>query len=160
MWSTVSLVEAYVSQERVSYIFMAKRIRELLVTANVVPTSRILSTRKMEAIRSCETPVLTRLPWRHISGADILHRGFETSTDGARTMSMREGRTCGLAARIHQVAPRVKGGARTVAFTNTRKKLPSEMKDDATTGLETVHELKYEFKTVRILGEQMGSAHL
>jgi hypothetical protein len=45
----------------------------LLVTANVDPSSLILLTLMMEAIRSSETSVLTRATPRHIQEDDILH---------------------------------------------------------------------------------------
>jgi hypothetical protein len=45
----------------------------VLVTANVVPCSLILPILMMEAIRSSETSVLTRLTWRHIQEDGILH---------------------------------------------------------------------------------------
>jgi hypothetical protein len=44
----------------------------LLVTANVVPSSLIISTLMMEAIRSSETSVLTRTTRRHIPQDGIL----------------------------------------------------------------------------------------
>jgi hypothetical protein len=45
----------------------------LLVTANVIPSSQILVTLKMEAIRSSETSVLTRTTRSNIPEAGILH---------------------------------------------------------------------------------------
>jgi hypothetical protein len=45
----------------------------LLVTANVVPFSLMLSTLMMEAIRSSKTSVLTRAIQRHVAEAGILH---------------------------------------------------------------------------------------
>jgi hypothetical protein len=47
---------------------MCRRVAlvQLLVTANVVPSSRILSTLMMEATRSFETSVLTRAKLRNI----------------------------------------------------------------------------------------------
>jgi hypothetical protein len=44
------------------------------VTANDVPTSRILFTPMMEAIPSSETSVLTRATWWHIPEDGILHK--------------------------------------------------------------------------------------
>jgi hypothetical protein len=51
-----------------------RSFRRLLVTANVVPSSPILVTLKMEAISSYETLVLTRATRRNIPEDDILHR--------------------------------------------------------------------------------------
>jgi hypothetical protein len=45
----------------------------LLVTVNDVPSSLILSTLMMEAIRSSETPVLARAIQRNIPEDGILH---------------------------------------------------------------------------------------
>jgi hypothetical protein len=48
-------------------------VRRLLVTANVVPSSPILVTHMIEAIRSSETSVLTRATRRHIPEDGFLH---------------------------------------------------------------------------------------
>jgi hypothetical protein len=45
----------------------------LLVTASVVPSSRILFTLMKEALSSFETSVLTRVAWRNIQEDTILH---------------------------------------------------------------------------------------
>jgi hypothetical protein len=46
---------------------------QLLVTANVVPRSRIFVTLKMEARISSKTTVHTRTTWRNIPEDGILH---------------------------------------------------------------------------------------
>jgi hypothetical protein len=48
-------------------------VLRLLVTANVIPSSPILVTLMMEAIRSSETSVVTRATQRNIAGNGILH---------------------------------------------------------------------------------------
>jgi hypothetical protein len=49
-------------------------VLQLLVTANVAPNSRILSTLMMEAIRSSETPVPTGTTRRNIPRDGILQK--------------------------------------------------------------------------------------
>jgi hypothetical protein len=48
-------------------------VLQLLVTANVVPSSQILVTLMMETLGSSETPVLTRTTWRNNPEYGILH---------------------------------------------------------------------------------------
>jgi hypothetical protein len=49
-----------------------RSVRRFLVMANVVPSSPILISLNMEAIRSSETSVLTRGTWRNIPEDDIV----------------------------------------------------------------------------------------
>jgi hypothetical protein len=55
------------------YTEFLRRVRRLLATANVVPSSPILVTRMMEALRSSETSVRTRATRRHNREDGILH---------------------------------------------------------------------------------------
>jgi hypothetical protein len=46
---------------------------QILIIANVVPSSLLLPTLMMEATRSSETPVLTRAAWCNIPEDGIVH---------------------------------------------------------------------------------------
>jgi hypothetical protein len=50
-----------------------RNVLQLLVIANIVPSSLILSTLMVKVICSSEMAVLTRATWRHITEDGILH---------------------------------------------------------------------------------------
>jgi hypothetical protein len=76
MLRRVALVGTDVSEEGITSTIRMKRIGEvgttLLVTTNVVPSSPILVTLIMEALRSSETTILTRATLHNILEEVIL----------------------------------------------------------------------------------------
>jgi hypothetical protein len=78
----VALVRTDVLEEGIAPNIRVNRIRELgttlavtsyVVTVNVVPSSLVLDTLMMQAIRSSETSVLTRAIRRHIPEDGMFH---------------------------------------------------------------------------------------
>jgi ABC-type phosphate/phosphonate transport system permease subunit len=88
MLRRVVLVRANISEERITIIIRVTRIGEqgttlalflrsllrLLVTANIVPSAKILVNLMMDVIRSLETSVLTRVIRRNISEDGIFQQ--------------------------------------------------------------------------------------
>jgi phospholipid N-methyltransferase len=72
-----------------SRIFL-RSVRRLLVTANVVPSSSILVTLMMQALRFFETSVLTRATWRSIIEDAILHSRAHEQREQLFSYSKRE----------------------------------------------------------------------
>jgi hypothetical protein len=60
MLRLVAIVRTDVSEELSASLVFLRSVRQLLVTAGLVPSSYILVTLMMEEIRSSETSVLTR----------------------------------------------------------------------------------------------------
>jgi hypothetical protein len=75
MLRRVALVRTDVSEELSTSIIrvLLRRVRRLLVTANVVPSSPILVTQMIEALSSSETWVLTIVTRRNIPEDDTLY---------------------------------------------------------------------------------------
>jgi hypothetical protein len=86
MWHRVRLVRGEVSEENVASIFRVERISELIamlvltnrlnlvLIADIVPASLILSTRTVQVTPSFESSVLTRHTRRHIPEEGIHHQ--------------------------------------------------------------------------------------
>jgi hypothetical protein len=61
------------TRNNVSHTVFLRSVRQLLVTANIVPSSLIPVTVMREALRSSKTSVLTRATWYNIQEDGILH---------------------------------------------------------------------------------------
>jgi hypothetical protein len=107
MLRCVDLVRTGFSEERVSSIVIIERISDLgttktkltsllrnviqlLVTANIVPSSLILVTLMIEALRSSEMSVLTRATPCHIPEDGIFHLNFVTVVHEFQPSNMYE----------------------------------------------------------------------
>jgi predicted hotdog family 3-hydroxylacyl-ACP dehydratase len=74
MFCRVALVRTDVSEEHSAHLVFLRSVRQLLVTAGVVPSSTILFILMKEELSSSETSVFTRATRRNIPEDIILHR--------------------------------------------------------------------------------------
>jgi hypothetical protein len=68
---SASFISVTIGELGTTFVFL-RSVRQLLVKADVVPSSPILVTPMMEAPNSSETSVFTRATWRNIPEKTIL----------------------------------------------------------------------------------------